>query len=295
MSSSRNLPLGLFWATTAIVVWSGSLILLRVGVTTGLTAYDLTALRFAVAATCLLPVLVRSGFLPRGLGAGDALLMVVLFGAPYVLLLSYAMKTAPAAAAGALNPGVMATASILMARVLHGRTMAAAGVLGVTLTALGIGIFVWASGGLATGHFVLLVTGLMWAAYTAFVGARKIPALHATALIAAGSAALYLPVYALVLPSALAQAALSDVLLQAAFQGVLVTTVAVYAFSRSAELLGPVAGSSLPALIPVVTLGLEVLVMGHIPPVSNLVAACLVTVGIALVLAEARRRNPTQR
>lgn len=294
MPSSRNLPLGLFWATTAIVVWSASLILLRLGVTTGLTAYDLTALRFAVAAACLLPVLLRSGFLPRGLGVRDALLMVVLFGAPYVLLLSYAMKTAPAAAAGALNPGVMAMASVLISCVLRGRSMAIAGALGVALTAVGIGIFVWASGGLASGHLVLLATGLMWAAYSAFVGVRKIPALHATALIAVGSAALYLPVYAVALPSALAQAALSDLLLQAAFQGVLVTAVAVYAFSRSAELLGPVAGSSLPALIPVVTLGLEVLVMGHLPPVSNLVAACLVTAGIALVLADARQRNATQ-
>ena len=46
-----------------------------------------------------------------------------------------------------------------------------------------------------------------------------------------------------------------------AFQGVLVSVVAIYAFNRSADLLGPVAGAALPALIPVVTLGLCI---GHI-------------------------------
>lgn len=279
---------GLIWAAAAILIWSGSLILLRLGVTTGLTAYDLTALRFGVAAILLLPVLVRDGFLGDGPGLGGVLVMVALFGAPYVLLLALAVKTAPAAAAGALNPGVMALASVFMARVFHAQRISPVRLLGIVSTMSGIMVFVWAAGGLATGHFVLFVTGLMWAAFAAFVRVRRVPALRATALVAVGSAVLYLPVYVLALPIGIGHAKLADVLLQAVFQGVLVTTVAVYAFGRSTELLGAEVGTSLPALIPAVTLALDTFVIGETPRAWDVAAACLVTAGIALILLRGR-------
>ena len=138
MTSSRNIPLGIFWAVVAILIWSGSLVLLRLGVTTGLTAYDLTALRFGVAGALLLPVLIRKGAGAERPGVISALLMITMFGAPYVLLLSLAVKTAPAAAAGALNPGVMAIASVIIARVIHSEALGAARMFGIALTALGV-------------------------------------------------------------------------------------------------------------------------------------------------------------
>jgi drug/metabolite transporter (DMT)-like permease len=285
--SARSIVIGLFWASLAILIWSGSLVLLRVGVTTGLTAYDLTALRFGVAGSLLLPVLIRKGGSAERLDLIGMLLMIALFGAPYVLLLSLAVKTAPAAAAGALNPGVMAIASVIIARVRYGETLGTARLLGVALTGLGVVGFLL-DGFVAFGHAILLATGIMWAGYAAVMRSRRVPALTATALVAVGSAAFYLPVYVLALPKQIAGASLQTILLQAGFQGILVTTIAVYAFSRSAELLGPVAATSLPALIPVVTLGLEILLLREMPHLGDVAGACLVTFGIALVLAGGR-------
>ena len=116
----RNRLLGLGWAAVAIAVWSGSLIMLRLGVTTSLNAYDLTMLRFGVAALILAPVAIRGSAGPDGLGLTGGAAMVITFGAPYVLLISLALKTAPAAAAGALNPGVMAIVSVLLSRIMTG-------------------------------------------------------------------------------------------------------------------------------------------------------------------------------
>jgi len=284
MTSSRNVALGLFWASLAILIWSGSLVLLRVGVTTGLTAYDLTALRFGVAGALLLPVLIRKGAAADRPDLISVLLMIAMFGAPYVLLLSLAAKTAPAAAAGALNPGVMAIASVIMTRIIYHETLGAARLLGIALTALGAVGFLF-DGDVGFGHAILLATGIMWAGYAAIMRSRRVPALTATALVAVGSAVLYLPVYVLALPKQIADASLPVVLLQAGFQGVLVTTIAVYAFGRSAELLGTVAGASLPALIPVVTLGLEISMPGDTPHLGNIAGAGLVTFGVALILA----------
>lgn len=280
----RNRLLGLGWAAVAIAVWSGSLIMLRLGVTTSLNAYDLTMLRFGVAALILAPVAIRGSTGPDGLGLTGGAAMVITFGAPYVLLISLALKTAPAAAAGALNPGVMAIVSVLLSRIMTGDRIEGLRFTGLVITAMGIVLFTCAGGRIAAGHLILVGTGIMWATYVLITRHAAVPALKATAIVATGSAVFYLPVYILVLPKQIFNAPLADVLVQAGFQGVLVSVVAIYAFNRSAELLGTVAGATLPALIPVVTLGLGVVALGETAGAGELFSAFLVTAGLVLIL-----------
>ncbi|MBN9888009.1 DMT family transporter [Salipiger abyssi] len=291
---------GLGWALVAVTVWSGSLVMLRFGVTTSLNAYDLTMLRFAVAALILAPVALRRGSGSDRLGWAGLLGMVLSFGAPYVLLIALAMQTAPAVAAGALNPGVMAIVSVLLGRLVLGSRVE--GIRWAGLAATGAGIFVVVAGAgdaLTPGHAILAVTGVFWAVYALIVRRAAVPALNATALVATGSALLFLPIYVLGLPKQVFAAPLADIAVQAGFQGVFVSIVAIYAFNRSAELLGAVAAATLPALIPVLTLGFGTVLLGE--PVSGveLGAAALITLGLVLILAGApaarwlsRRRTP---
>lgn len=281
---SRNTLSGLGWAVVAITVWSGSLVMLRLGVTTSLNAYDLTALRFGVAALILAPVVPWRGIGTDRLGLIGLVAMVIAFGAPYVLLISIAMKTAPASAAGALNPGVMAIISVLLGWIVFGDKIGLARLLGLVVTATGIVLFTRAGGAITTGHLILIGTGSMWAFYALIVRHAAVPALNATAIVAVGSAVFYLPLYVVALPKQILTAPLADVLMQAGFQGVLVSVVAIYAFNRSAELLGSVAGATLPALIPVVTLGLGVFVLGEKAGSGEIASAILVTIGLALIL-----------
>jgi len=285
----RNILSGLGWAVVAITVWSGSLVMLRLGVTTSLNAYDLTMLRFGVAALILAPVALRRGLGIHQLSLTSLVAMVIMFGAPYVLLITVAMQTAPAAAAGALNPGVMAIFSILLGRMILGVRLGATRLVGLVVTAIGIGLFTRAGGAITTGHLILIGTGTMWAIYALIVRRAAVPALNATAIVAVGSAVFYLPVYLVALPKQILAAPMIDVLMQAGFQGVLVSVVAIYAFNRSAELLGSVAGATLPALIPVVTLGLGVALLGESAGVGELASAILVTMGLALILVGNQR------
>ncbi len=281
---SRNTLLGLGWAFVAITVWSGSLVMLRLGVTTSLNAYDLTMLRFGVAALILAPVALRRGSGTYRLGLTSLLGMVVAFGAPYVLLITVAMKSAPAAAAGALNPGVMAMVSVLLGRMMFGDRIGTAQLTGLLLTATGVVLFTLTGGAITTGHLILVGTGTMWASYALIVRRAAVPALYATAIVAVGSAIFYLPVYLAALPKQILTAPIADVVMQAGFQGVLVSVIAIYAFNRSAELLGAIAGATLPALIPVVTLGLGSLVLGEAAGSGEIVSAILVSMGLVLIL-----------
>ena len=281
---SRNILSGLGWAIVAIMVWSGSLVVLRLGVTTSLNAYDLTMLRFGVAGLLLAPVALRRGAGTDRLGLIGYGAMVATFGAPYVLLIALAMKTAPAAAAGALNPGVMAIASVLLGWAILSDRVGGVRFVGLAVTATGIVLFTLAGGTVMTGHLILVGTGIMWASYALIVRHAAVPALNATAIVAVGSVVFYLPFYLVALPKQILAAPLTDILVQAGFQGVLVSVAAIYAFNRSAELLGPLAGATLPALIPVVTLGLGVLLLGETAGAGELASAILVTAGLALIL-----------
>ncbi|MDF0595209.1 DMT family transporter [Psychromarinibacter halotolerans] len=282
--SVRTSLAGLGWAITAITIWSGSLVMLRLGVTTSLNAYDLTMLRFGVAAVILAPVALRHGAGTDKLGTAGGGAMVVAFGAPYVLLIALAMKTAPAAAAGALNPGVMAVVSVVLGRVVLGDAVGGPRSVGLAVTAFGIVLFTHAGGAVTTGHLILIATGVLWAGYALIVRRAAVPALNATAIVAVGSAVVYLPVYVVALPKQIGAAPLTDILVQAGFQGVLVSVVAIYAFNRSAEVLGPVAGASLPALIPVATLGLGVVVLGEPAGRGEVASAILLTAGLVMIL-----------
>jgi len=210
--------------------------------------------------------------------------MVVAFGAPYIVLLSFAMKTAPAAAAGALNPGVMAIASVFIGALVFADKVDVIRAAGLLITTAGIVAFTLAGGSLALGHMILVGTGLMWAIYAVIVRYFAVPALHATAIVAVGSALIFAPLYAVALPKNILVAPLIDIITQAVFQGIFASVAAVYAFNRSAECLGPIAGAVLPALIPVVTMGLGVITLGEAVSIGAFVSALLVTAGLALIL-----------
>lgn len=259
--------------------------MLRLGVTTSLNGYDLTALRFAVAGTLLLPVVMRRGRAVKRIGILKLLLMVVGFGAPYALLLSLGLRTAPASAAGALNPGAMAVASVFLGWAFFGDEIGATRSIGIGLALMGVALFTGFAGPVTIGHLILVTTGIMWAGYSLIVRLVGVPALNAAAIIAVGSAILYLPVYIIALPKQIGTAPMPDILTQGAFQGLLVSVVAVYAFNRSVELLGPLAGATLPALVPVATLVLGVIILGEAAGTAHFTAAGVIGLGVALILA----------
>jgi drug/metabolite transporter (DMT)-like permease len=56
-ASARQFVIGALCAIAAVAIWAGWLVMMRLGVTSTLTVFDLTTLRFAVAGV----VLLRSG------------------------------------------------------------------------------------------------------------------------------------------------------------------------------------------------------------------------------------------
>ena len=281
-------------ALLAVAVWSGWMVITRVAVTSTLTAEDLAALRFGFAGILLLPVVWRRGFALDRVGWRGLLVMVLGAGVPYVLLASHGLKLATAAEAGVLIPGTIPLFVALISVVTLHETIGQVARLGLALITAGVVLIVTpalldAAGWQLAGYGVCMVSSVLWAAYT--IQARRIglDALHATAIITVISAALFLPIYALLAGEGLRAASWSEIVVQLVYQGPLTGIVALLVYTRAIALLGATRTAAFTALLPLTTLVLGILVLGEWPSLGDRAGAVLAAVGVLLATAFGRR------
>jgi len=286
--TAREYARGAIYGLSAVCIWAAFIVVSRLGVRTSLTPWDVAAIRFAVAGMLLLPYLIRRGLALDRLGWIGLAAVTMGCGAPMVLLVNAGLLFAPAAHAGALFPGVMPLMVALLAAAILGEAITPrknAGLILIVLGAIGI---VWTSGGtLGTrhniGHLLFLCAGLVWAGYTVAMRRARLDGLHAAAIAANASLALYLPVYASFARASLLQAPILDVALQAVVQGILTAIVALLLYGRMVGLLGATAGAAFVALTPATTALLGIPVLGECPSAIDWIAITLISVGVYLV------------
>lgn len=281
-------------ALTAVAVWSGWMVITRVAVTSTLTAEDLAALRFGFAGILLLPVVWRRGFALERIGWRGLLAMVLGAGVPYVLLASHGLALATAAEAGVLIPGTIPLfVALISAFTLH-EAIGRVARLGLALIIAGVVLIVTpavlgAAGWQLAGYGVCMFSSVLWAAYTIQARRTGLDALHATAIITVISAALFLPIYALLPGGGLLAASWSEIVVQLVYQGPLTGIVALLVYTRAIALLGATRTAAFTALLPLTTLVLGIPVLGEWPSLGDAAGALLAAVGVLLATAFARR------
>ena len=131
----------------AACIWSGWIVVARLGLRTNFTPWDIAALRFGVGGLLLLPYLWRKGFAIERLGWMGLAALVLGCGAPMVLLVNAGLLFAPAAHAGALFSGVVPMmVALLAAPILH-EAFTSAKRVGLALVLAGVIGIVWSAGG----------------------------------------------------------------------------------------------------------------------------------------------------
>src|SRR5947199_1367126 len=161
---------GALYGLAAVTIWSGWIVVARLGLRTSLTPWDIAALRFGVAGLILSPYVFNKGLAFDRLG-WLGLAAIVLGGAAPVFFANSGLLFAPAAHAGALFPGVMPLmVALLAAAVLH-ETFTTSKKLGFSLILPGVFVIAWHGTGAIgarqnIGHVLFLGSGLAWACYT---------------------------------------------------------------------------------------------------------------------------------
>jgi drug/metabolite transporter (DMT)-like permease len=239
-----------------VVIWAGFILASRLGGRTGLTGWDIVALRLGTAAVLLLPFSLN---IPRHTWASRRLWTLAALGGLTFLVLVYAgFKSAPAAHGGILLPGMQPFLVTALAWFMLGSRPSRQRMLALLPIALGVAcVAVPQLSGHHTGPTTLIGDALLlgasiaWAAYSVLVKKWPHDPWLLTRFVALTSALVYLPVYLLWLPKGLDQVSTGMLVFQGLYQGIGPTIVAMILFLKAVSILGAERTGALVALVPV--------------------------------------------
>lgn len=283
---TRNTFLGLLAALAAALIGSGWQIASRHAVTTTLGPLELAVLRYGVPAVVLLPLLWRTGLLPQSVSGLRLACLVAGGGLPFGLMALAGAQWAPAAHMGIFLAGSVPLFTALGARAMHGDRLPWARTAGLLLVLVGLaalaahtlftGVASW------RGDFLFAGAALLWAVYTLAFRDSGLTPWQGAALVNGWSALLLLPVVAFLGAPRLFSAPWSDVAWQALGQGVLAGLLGLVTYMAAVARLGAARGSLSAALVPLFTALGAAALLGEALTVTTLMAAALVTAGVAL-------------
>lgn len=267
--------MGIYAINIAVTRWS---------VLNGLTSLDLTALRFAVAGTILLPYFYRLGLKDLGgVGWPKALLLFCLAGAPYLAVFLYGLGFAPASHGAVLNPAIVPSVVFIGLVFLGLQSFSTARAIALASIILGVLLVAASSfaleGPVLFGDFLLLCTGVSWGIFTLCAKLWRLRPMQCTAIVSVISLS-FLPPYMMFAYNGFADASMTHVVLQAIFQGVVNSIATLYLVTYAVQRLGAQLTSLFSPLVPVLTALLAIPLLGEIPTALQWFGVLLVVAGM---------------
>ncbi len=282
-----------FAATWIIVfVWSFWLIVSRIAQDSGLTVFDLAAMRYGLASIIAAPLCLY--YKPwRGLSVLQIAVISFILGPVYILCVFSAFLFAPAAHGGIFMNGVLPLVGIVIGLSLFRATPSPRQLFGAAL------IFVSAIGLAWDGSVIsspnawigdlLFIIGAVFFSFYMILSERW--QLKPMQIIFCGTiinAILYLPIWALWLPSGLADAPMGPLLLQAVYQGFVPNLIGLLLIAHASRTIGNGNTSSILATVPGVGSLLGLLILGEGISLFGVLALVTLTIGLLISV----RRKP---
>lgn len=298
--SNRRLWLGVGAALTAAVVGSGWQIASRYAMTTTLGPLDVALLRYGIPALVLLPLLCRTGLLPRKVPRATLALMVFGGGLPFGLLALAGAAHAPAAHMGVFLAGTMPLFAALAAWLVLGETIHRSRWAGMGLIAAGVfllavqslGHIEWA--GTWVGDLLFLLASAVWSVYGIAFRRAGLTPWQAVALVNAWSLILLLPLLALSMVfngvPKLLTAPWGDVAMQVLWQGILAGLLGLLSFTAAVSHLGPSKAALSGSLVPLISAVGAAWLLGEALGGTTLALILVVVCGVALASGAFSRR-----
>lgn len=285
--------LGLLAGIGAALLWGIWPTISRFSVQSTLHPSDIVFIRFAVSGLLLLPIFLKIRL--KGIPLTGALLLMTGAGAPYVIITVIGLQYTPASHGGLVVPSFNIIFSTIGAAYFLGTRPTSTRLIGLSLILLGcVTIFFESLSGTDVsqlyGDLLYVLGGFVYAIYTISNQKYRINAWHAASIVAVFSAVLYIPIYILFLPHGLTHAPASELAMQAVFQGIVTSIIAIFLFSSAIVYLGAARAVVFLALMPVFTLVSAIPILGEWP--TSLEALALATIVIGTLVAVEIVRKP---
>lgn len=290
--ASSRLAVGFACGILASVIWGVQAVVSRQSVTDGLSAGDVTILRFLAASLVLLPfALKRLKPFPVGkLGWTRALILTALVGPAYSLLLVGGAHFAPALHSSVITPGLIPVATALLAVFVLGDRISMLRVVGLAIIVAGVAVFSFEAmantptrEGAWIGDLLFVLIALLWSIFGLLArrwGADAVEVTMATCLLSLP----LLPLLALVQPVNLLSVPLPAIALQAFYQGVLVGAGALFLYTQSVAILGAGRAALFLPLVPVITALAGAILLGEQASALEIAGMALAVIGMVVAL-----------
>jgi drug/metabolite transporter (DMT)-like permease len=287
MARPREEILGLAAGLGVLVMFSGMLVVSRFGATSSLTVFDMTGLRFGVAAIFTAPLLLRMR-LPR-VGLRQAIVLGTCSGCVFTTLLFGGMVFAPVAHGAIVVNGAMPVFAALISWTIFGEGLGRWRVAGIALIVVGVAATGWdalAFGvpGQWRGHLLFLGAAAANATFLTAVRGWRIGAFESLITVNAMNLVFYIPVWLLFLPSNITQAPWQEIALQAVYQGFIAAIVASILIAYAARTLGGTRQAAIMSGAPPLALLMAIPTLGEIPSAISIGGVIVVTIGILITL-----------
>jgi drug/metabolite transporter (DMT)-like permease len=289
MNGNPALLKGSIFAFVTVSIWSGWLIISRMGMLSSLSSFDLTFLRYTTAGLIMLPTAIKNFHLINKDNWKAIALMVLCAGAPYLLVCNMGFKNAPASH-GIITPSTMPLWVAIGAYLLDKQKVGAARLCGYLFIIAGV-VFKLSTSkhGLASSDLFFLSGAVLWATYTLQAKRHNyLSALVTTSFVASGTMILIAIPYGIYQIADPHPLPLLEASKQIIYQGILVGVISLITYNRAMQLIGASEAASFAAFVPVMATLLAIVFLQEIPSRNDWILVLLMSVGVFLASGVAR-------
>ena len=279
-----------------VFVWSFWLIVSRVANQSGLTVYDLAAMRYGLASLVAVPLCIY--YKPwRGLSLIQMAVLSFILGPVYILSVFSGFVFAPAAHGGIFMNGILPLVGIVLGVLLFRAKPSARQLFGAALILISAIVLAW--DGVATrsetawiGDLLFIVGAVFFSFYMILSERWQLGAMQIIFCGTVVNAVIYLPIWALWLPSGLAEAPMGPLLLQAVYQGFVPNLIGLLFIAHASRRIGNGNTSSILAAVPGVGGILGAVILGESLSWLSIAALGLLTVGLLISVRKRQMLPP---
>lgn len=281
-SSSPRRALAIAGTLLMVFIWSGWIILSRVGVHSNLTPADITMLRLGTGALVTLPFALRYAW--KKVTLWKVVIVSLGCGFPYTMFSFYGLRIIKAANAGVIVNGLLPVFGALLAFLVLGEHVGKKRLLAIAIilfaNMLMMGSFDPA-GDTWIGWLMLIGASLVFSSYL-FLGKRwGFTTRDVLAFVPLTNALLFIPIW-LMTESGIADTSWEAITTQCLYQGVLVSVVALMLTFYAIQHIGAMTLSMFLSFVPFSTAVLAWILIGESLTYLELLAIVCCSVGLVI-------------